>query len=66
MTRRAAVLALLSMPLGYYKAFAMQVTGWLTIDLGQYRGIKVTLAGKTVEISNVELFEALKATQEEK
>jgi hypothetical protein len=62
MTRRAAVLALLSMPLGYYKAFAASA-GWLTVDLGQWAGIKVKLAGKEVVVTNLEIFEALKEAE---
>jgi hypothetical protein len=58
MNRRAAILAVLAMPLGYFKAFAM-TTGWLTIDLGQYQGIKVQLNNKTVSITSAEIFAAL-------
>ena len=62
MTRRAAVLALLSMPLGYFRAFA-QSAGWLTVDLGQWAGIKVKLASKEVVVTNREIFEALSSVK---
>lgn len=58
MSRRVAILALLALPLGYFKAFAAEA-GWLTVDLGQWQGIKVRLAGKEVVVTNVELFNAL-------
>lgn len=64
MNRRAALLALLSMPLGYFRAFA-QSAGWLTIDLSQWKGIRVKLAGKEVVVSNVEMFEALASVNHE-
>lgn len=62
MNRRAAVLALLSMPLGYFKAFAAEA-GWLTVDLSQWAGIKVRLAGKEVVVTNLEIFEALSSVK---
>jgi hypothetical protein len=67
MNRRAAILAVLALPLGYFKAFAAEA-GWLTVDLGQWKGIKVRLAGKEIEVTNVELFKALSVIhgQEEK
>ena len=64
MTRRAAILALLSLPLGYFRAFAAEA-GWLTVDLGQWQGIKVRLAGKELAITNVEVFNALKGPAHE-
>ena len=57
-TRRAALLAVLAMPLGYFRAFAAQA-GWLTVDLAQWTGIKVRLAGKEVVVTSIEVFEAL-------
>jgi hypothetical protein len=62
-TRRSAILAVLALPLGYFKAFATEA-GWLTVDLGQWKGIKVRLAGKEIEVTNVELFNALKGAHE--
>ena len=59
MTRRMALISLLMLPLGYYKAFAAE-SGWLTIDLGDWKGIKVRLNGKEIAVTNLELFEALK------
>jgi hypothetical protein len=60
MTRRSAILAVLALPLGYFRAFAAEA-GWLTVDLGQWAGIKVRLAGKEVVITNVDIFKALQA-----
>lgn len=58
MNRRVALLAALTLPLGYFRAFAAEA-GWLTVDLGQWKGIKVRLDGKEVIVTNVELFNAL-------
>ena len=59
MTRRMALISLLMLPFGYYKAFAAE-SGWLTIDLGDWKGIRVKFGGKEIAVTNVELFEALK------
>jgi hypothetical protein len=58
MNRRAALITLLMLPLGYYKAFAAE-PGWLTVDLGQWGGIKVRLGGKEHIVTAAELFAAL-------
>ena len=64
-TRRTALLTVLVMPLGYFRAFAAQ-TGWLIINLDQWTGIKVRLAGKEVIVTNIEVFEALTSEKEGK
>lgn len=62
LTRRAAILAILATPLGYFRAFA-QDAGWLTINLAQWRGIKVTHNGRTTTITAAEISAALKETK---
>ena len=58
LNRRAAVLAVLAAPLGYYKAFAAQA-GWLTIDLDQWKGIQVFRGKDAVEVTSADIFNAL-------
>ena len=58
MSRRAAVLAVLSLPLGSWRAFAANA-GWLKVDLGQWAGITVTHKGKTVILRAEDIFAAL-------
>lgn len=58
MTRRTAIVTVLSMPLGYFRAFAAE-RGWLTIDLAVWKGIEITLAGKTQHITAAQIFAAL-------
>lgn len=59
MTRRAAIIAFLSLPLGHYKALSAQ-SGILTVNLSDWRGIRVTLGKETVDIPVEDVFEALK------
>lgn len=61
LSRRAAVLALLALPLGDYRAFAQEpaMRGLLTVDLGKWSGIKVVLDGKTTTITSAQIFAAL-------
>ena len=65
LNRRAAVIALLTIPLGYYRAFAQSKmpTGQatLTVDLGQWAGIKVTHKGKEIFVTAAEIYAALEA-----
>ncbi len=58
-SRRAAILALLAMPLGYFKAFAAE-KGRLTINLDQWQGIDITHQGRTLHVTAAEIFAALK------
>lgn len=60
--RRSAVFALLSLPLGYYKAFAARA-GWLTVDLGQWTGVEVRYKGKTQVFTAEDIWEALQEEQ---
>lgn len=63
LSRRGAIVALLSMPLGYYRAFAQSTlpTGLatLTVDLNKWKGIQVTFGGKTTFVASAEMFAAL-------
>lgn len=59
MTRRTAILACLSLPLGDYKALAAQ-SGILTVPLDKWRAILVTLGDETVEIPVDDIFNVLK------
>lgn len=77
LTRRRAIIALMTLPLADYRAFAQsRFAGGkakvfigasklpvgradLTVDLGQWHGITVTLGGKSVHISSEEIFAAL-------
>ena len=58
LNRRAAVLAVLAAPLGYYKAFAAQA-GWLTIDLDNWKGIHVVKGNEVIELTAADIFKAL-------
>ncbi len=61
--RRTAIAALMTFPLGYYRAFAQAAlpTGraTLTVDLAQWRGITVKLGKRETFISSEEIFAAL-------
>jgi len=63
LTRRNAILALLALPLGYFRAFGQSTlpTGKavLTVDLNQWSAVRVTLNGKTTTVSAAEIFNAL-------
>lgn len=56
--RRAAILAILSLPLGHWKALRAQGKV-LTVDLNQWETVSVIYAGKTVELTAREIFDAL-------
>ena len=58
LNRRAALLALLSLPLGDYRALSAQ-SGVLTIDLNKWRGLRVTHGKESIDISGQDIFEAL-------
>lgn len=64
MDRRTAVLALLAMPLGYFRAYRADAadklgTGYLRIPLDQWTGIEVQYKGRTVKLSPAEIFNTL-------
>lgn len=58
LSRRAAALAILSLPLGDYRALHAS-GGVLTVDLNQWREIKVVHGTRTVSVSMQEIFKAL-------
>lgn len=68
MTRRGAIVAVLSAPLGYYRALttvhaqSTLPTGpaTLSINLDQWAGLAVTHHGKTVFVPVADIFDALK------
>ncbi len=63
LTKRRAILALLAMPLGYYKAFAAQKPkagpAVLTVDLDEWRGIEIHHGKESAFVSSAEIFAAL-------
>jgi hypothetical protein len=63
MTRREAILAVLSAPLARFTAMGVQAPragkAYLTLDLDKWVGIEITLGGKSVFISAPEIFNAL-------
>ena len=63
LTRRRAVMALLTMPLGYYKAFGQSKLpvgpATLTVNLDQWAGIEVGYKGKKTFVTAAEIFAAL-------
>ena len=61
--RRAAVLALLAMPLGWYRVLSAR-GGWLAINLDEWTGIKVSYRGQTTTVTAAEIVRAL-VTQKE-
>lgn len=58
MTRRAALLTLLSIPLAKFDAYAVEA-GWLTIDLGQWKGMTVKHGVGTVTLTGTDIMNAL-------
>lgn len=63
MTRKQAILALFTLPLGTFNAFKVEAQergkGVLTINLDQWAGVDVVCRGATVKLSPVEIFRAL-------
>lgn len=59
MSRRAAILAVLCIPLGSWRALAANA-GWLTINLDQWAGMTVTHKGQKVQLRAEDIFAALK------
>lgn len=58
LNRRAAVVALLSLPLGYYRALQAR-GGWLTVDLSQWTGMTVKLGSRVEHITAKDIMDAL-------
>ena len=62
--RRRAILALCSLPLGYFLAWSTRARAQgfetLTINLNQWRAIEVTHGKETVRLTTRDIFEALK------
>ena len=56
--RRAALIALLSLPMGYYQALSAQ-GATLSVDLGQWKALRVVHKGQTIELSMTDIWEAL-------
>lgn len=57
-SRRTALLALLAIPLGSWRAFAVEA-GWLTIPLDQWKGLTITHKGKKIHLRAEDVFAAL-------
>lgn len=70
-SRRAAVLALMALPLGDYRAWAQTKKlplppakpAHLSVDLNQWSGISVRYKGKETYVSVAEIFAALEEGQ---
>lgn len=60
--RRAAILALLSIPLASWTPLSAQRPAWLTISLDQWAGITVTHRNHTVHLRAEDIFAALQET----
>lgn len=65
MDRRASLLALFAMPMGFFVAYRKTAaaelgTGTLRIPLDQWGGLVVEHGGKTITLSPREIFDALK------
>lgn len=64
-SRRVAVLALLSLPMGYWRAWAKSHDpiptdpGSLLINLNQWDGLAVQYKGEVITLTSAEVFEAL-------
>ena len=58
LTRRGAITAILSFPLGYYQALKANA-GILTLDLNQWTAIRVSYRGKVVTLPAQDIFNAL-------
>lgn len=58
MTRRAALLAVLALPLGARTALGT-TAGWLTIPLDQWKGLTITHKGKKIHLRAEDVFAAL-------
>lgn len=58
MTRRAALLAALTIPLGSWRALAAEA-GWLTIPLDHWKGLTITHNGQTIHLRAEDVFAAL-------
>lgn len=66
LNRRSAILALLALPLGDYRAWAYpneNNPGRLSINLDQWSGIVVQRGGRSITISTAEIFRALQETK---
>lgn len=59
LARRAAIIAIFSLPLGYYRALKAQ-GGVLTVDLNQWNTVTVKFKDNTLTLSTREIFEALR------
>jgi len=65
MTRRLAILALVSMPLGSWRGVSMGAAqkpgpAWLTIDLNQWSGLTVVYRNQEIHLRAQDVFDALK------
>lgn len=58
LTRRTAILAILSTPLAYYRTLEAR-GGWLTLDLNQWSGMTVKLGKQKVDITAADIMAAL-------
>ena len=62
--RRAAILAVLSLPLADVRVFGQNTSrGHLTIPLDQWKTVSVTFGGERIELTTAEIFAALKKGQ---
>lgn len=52
------MVALLSLPLGYYRALQAR-GGWLTVDLSQWTGMTVKLGSRVEHITAKDIMDAL-------
>lgn len=59
LTRRLALLACLSIPLGSWRALKAQ-SGWLTIPLDQWTGLTIAYRGETIHLRAEDVFTILK------
>lgn len=62
LSRRAALLAVLSLPLADVRILGQQ-QGHLTIPLDQWATVRFTLRGKAAEFTTAEIFGILKGTE---
>ena len=62
LTRRAALLAVLAIPLGKFNALA-NIGGWLTIDLSQWTGLTIKHGKDTMQLTGREVFNILKGKE---
>jgi hypothetical protein len=66
LSRRLVITALMSAPMGYFRALSAQaLPGWLTIDLNQWAGLRVDHKGKRITLTSDEIFAALRGLKED-